>query len=108
MLHRALLAHQALIVTDGRGTETLLLRTGEMSNPSEGAHRVSLFQHDGPVGHITRKSVTALAQDLSRDLMPHSVEPASEAEAMSWMSTPEFERGVERVLEVQRANERKR
>jgi hypothetical protein len=108
MLHRALLEHQALIVTSTDGRRTLLIRSGEMSYPGEGAFRVTQYHEDGPVGHITRKDVTRLAQDLSRDLMPRKVVAANEATVVAWMSTPEFLRGVDRVLEVQRANERRR
>lgn len=108
LLHRALLEHPALIVTDTTGRKTLLLRTGEMSNPAEGSIRVTQYHEDGPTGHVTRKTITQLAQELSRDLSPRKIEPASEAKVVAWMSTPEFERGVARVLEVQRANERRR
>lgn len=105
-MHQALLRHPALIVTDRRGRRTLLISSGEMSNPAEGAHRVTKLLPDGPEGHITRKSVTRLAQDLSRDLMPERIEPASEEQVMAWVSTPEYEEGSEHVLEMQRRNRR--
>lgn len=104
-LHQALLKHQALIVTDESGRRTLLIRSGEMSNPEEGAHRVTQYLEDGPLGHIARKSITRIAQDLSRDLAPVKIEPASEARVMGWMSTPAYEEGLARVLEMQRRNE---
>lgn len=103
-LHQALLRYPALIVTDRRGRETLLISSGEMSNPEEGSHRVTKFLRDGPEGHVTRRSVTRLAQDLSRDLSPEQIEPASEDRVIAWMSTPEYVEGSERVLEMQRRN----
>jgi hypothetical protein len=103
-LHQALLRYPALIVTDHRGRQTLLISSGEMSNPEEGSHRVTKLLRDGPEGHITRKSITRLAQDLSRDLMPARIEPASEDQVMAWVSTPEYIEGSERVLEMQRRN----
>lgn len=57
-LHQALLRHPALIVTDRRGRRALLISSGEMSNPREGAHRVTILLPDGPQGHITRTSIT--------------------------------------------------
>jgi len=103
-LHQALLRHPALIVVDGTGRRTLLISSGEMSNPEEGARRVTMFHEDGPVGHVTRRSVTQLAGELSRDLAPVTIRPTTEDEVMAWMSTPEYTRGAERVLEVQRLN----
>lgn len=105
-LHQALLRHPALIVTDRRGRRTLLISSGEMSNPEEGPHRVTKFLRDGPEGHVTRRSVTQLAQDLARDLSPDRIEPASEARVMAWMSTPEYREGAELVLEMQQRNRR--
>ena len=105
-LHQALLAHQALIVTDGHGRKTLLIQSGEMSNPEEGTHRVTKYLEDGPEGHVTRTSITRLAQDLSRDLAPEKIEPASEARVMAWMGTKEFAEGSQRVFEMQRRNRR--
>ncbi len=105
-LHQALLRHPALIVTDRRGRQTLLISSGEMSNPEEGVHRVTKLLRDGPEGHITRKSVTRLAQDLSRDLTPHRIEPADDDQVNAWVSTPEYIEGSERVLEMQRRNRR--
>ena len=105
-LHQALLRHPALIVTDSHGRRTLLISSGEMSNPEEGSHRVTMLLPDGPQGHITRTSITRLAQDLSRDLWPHRIEPADDAQVMAWVSTPEYVEGSERVLEMQRRNRR--
>ena len=106
-VHQALLTWPALIVTNSRGKRTLLIHTGEMSNPEEGSHRVTLFGTDGPEGHIVRRSVTRLAQDLARDLFPAQIKPANEDQVMEWMSTPEYVEGAERVLEMQRRNERR-
>jgi hypothetical protein len=103
-LHQALLRHPALIVTDRRGRETLLILSGEMSNPEEGAHRVTKLLRDGPEGHVTRRSVARLAQELSRDLAPERIEPVDEERIMAWVSTPEYAKGSERVLEMQRRN----
>jgi hypothetical protein len=105
-LHQALLRHPALIVTDRRGRQTLLISSGEMSNPEEGAHRVTKLLKDGPEGHVTRKTVTSLAQELSRDLAPERIEPADEERVMEWVTTPEYVEGSERVLEMQRRNRR--
>lgn len=105
-LHQALLRHPALVVTDQRGRQTLLISSGEMSNPEEGTHRVTKLLRDGPEGHVTRKSITRLAQDLSRDLAPERIEPVSEDQVMDWVSTPEYVEGSERVMEMQRRNRR--
>ena len=106
-LHQALLRYPALIVTDRRGRQTLLILSGEMSNPQEGAYRVTKFLSDGPEGHITRTSILRLAQDLSRDLAPDRIEPVSEDRVMAWMSTPGYIEGSERVFEMQRLNARR-
>lgn len=105
-LHQALLRHPALVVTDRRGRQTLLISSGEMSNPEEGSHRVTKLLRDGPEGHVTRKSITSLAQELSRDLAPERIEPASEELVMEWVTTPEYIEGSERVLEMQQRNRR--
>lgn len=106
MLHQALLKHPAMVVTGPRGRKTLLIQSGEMSNPEEGKHRVTQFLDDGPLGHMTRSSITKLAQELSRDLMPHRIEPATDADVTEWMSTPKYQEGAEHVLEMQRRNRR--
>jgi hypothetical protein len=105
-LHQALLRLPALILTDHRGRQTLLISSGEMSNPKEGAHRVTKLLRDGPEGHVTRKSITSLAKELSRDLAPERIDPASEEQVMEWVSTPEYVEGSERVLEMQQRNRR--
>ena len=104
LLHKAMLEHQALFVTRSDGKRVLVIQSGEMSNPEEGAFRATEYWSDGPRGHTTRKSVMRLAQDLSYDLDPRKIEPASEAEVMAWMSTPEYEEGTKHVLEMQRRN----
>lgn len=105
-MHQALLRHQAIIVTDSRGRRTLLIQSGEMSNPKEGSFRVTKYLEDGPEGHVTRTSIMRLAQDLSRDEAPVKIEPASEQRVMDWMSTPTFTEGSQRVFEMQKRNER--
>src|SRR5262245_19834294 len=105
-LHQALLRHPALIATDRRGRQTLLILSGEMSNPQEGAHRVTKILRDGPEGHITRRSVAQLARELARDLAPDQIEPADDDAVAAWVSTPEYVEGSERVLEMQRRNRR--
>lgn len=105
-LHQALLRHPALFVTDRRGRKTLLVLSGEMSNPQEGAYRVTSLLRDGPSGHVTRASIARLAQDLSRDLSPDRIEPASEDDVTAWVTTPEYLEGSERVFEMQRRNRR--
>lgn len=105
-LHQALLRHPALFVTDRRGRKTLLILSGEMSNPKEGAYRVTRLLRDGPDGHVTRPSIVRLAQDLSRDLSPDRIEPASDDDVTAWVTTPEYVEGSERVFEMQRRNRR--
>ena len=105
-MHQALLRYPALIVTDSRGRQTLLIISSEMSNPEEGPHRVTMFLPDGPQGHITRKSILRLAEDLSRDLAPNHIEPADDEQVNAWVSTPEYVEGSERVFEMQRRNQR--
>jgi len=105
-LHQAMLRHQALFVTDRRGRTTLLILSGEMSHPDEGRYRVTKLLRDGPEGHVTRPTITRLAQDLARDLSPDYIRPASEEDVAAWVSTPEYLDGSERVLEMQRRNRR--
>ena len=93
-------------MTDRRGGQTLLISSGEMSNPEDGAHRVTKLLRDGPWGHVTRRSVAQLAQELAQDLAPDRIEPASEERVMAWVSTPEYVEGSERVMEMQRRNRR--
>ena len=106
-MHQALLTWPAFIVTDTSGRRTLLIHSGEMSNPEEGSHRVTKFGPDGPEGHIVRRSVLRLAQDLARDIYPAKLKEATEAQVIAWMSSPEYIEGAERVLEAQRWNERR-
>ncbi len=61
---------------------------------------------DGPWGHVTRRSVAQLARELAQDLAPDRIEPASDARVMAWVSTPEYVQGSERVMEMQRRNQR--
>jgi len=103
-MHQALLRYPAIIVTDSRGRQTLLISSSEMSNPEEGSYRVTLFLQDGPQGHITRKTILRLAEDLSRDLAPDRIEPADDDKVNAWVSTPEYIEGSERVFEMQRRN----
>ncbi len=105
-LHQALLRYPALFVTDRLGKKRLLIVSGEMSNPSEGAHRVTMLLPDGPEGHMTRRSIARLAQDLARDLSPDRIEPASEEAVTSWVTSQEYLEGSDRVLEMQRRNRR--
>lgn len=105
-LHQALLRYPALVVTDRRGRRTLLIRSGEMSHPEEGAYRVTQLLEDGPLGHVTRRSILALAQELASDLAPEKIEPVGDAEVTAWVSTPAYVEGAARVLEVQRLNRR--
>ena len=106
-LHQALLKHQAIIVTGSGGRKTLLIQSGEMSNPEEGKHRVTEYLEDGPEGHMTRTSITRLAQDLSRDLSPVKIEPASEQRVMEWMGTETFHSGSQKVFEMQKRNQQR-
>jgi len=105
-LHQALIHYPAIVVTDSRGRQTLLISSGEMSNPEDGAYRVTKLLKDGPEGHVTRRSILRLAQDLSRDLSPDRIEPVTEDQVMAWVSTPEYVEGSERVMEMQRRNRR--
>lgn len=104
---RAAFTHSpAIIVKDKSGRETLLIKSGETANPEEGSIRISSFAHDGPIGHVTRKTETILIEEISDDFYPVDARPAFDDEVMEWTSTKEFERGAERVAAVQRANQR--
>lgn len=96
----------AIIVKDKSGRETLLIKSGETANPEQGAFRVSSFAHDGPIGHVTRKTPEVLIEEIADDFYPVDARPAFDEEVMDWTSTQEFERGAERVAAVQRANAR--
>lgn len=98
----------AIVMTDRAGRETLAIVTREMSRAIEGAWRASLYWHDGPVGHITRKTLGAIANELASDYGPESVSVVDDAKVMAWTSTDEFAEGARKVAEVQAWNEGKR
>lgn len=104
VLRRALEQNDAVIMTLKGGRRVLLVKSGEMHNTDEGTIRVTEFDDDGPIGHMTRKSVDKLAADIMRDWHPATIEPASEAEVMEMMGTERFAEGSRRVAEVQKHN----
>lgn len=106
-MHEAMKKSPALFLTTAQGRQILVVQTPEMSNRSEGAVRVTTFDEDGPIGHVTRRSTEQLAEEVQRDWNPKEIRPASEAEVLAWTSTERFARGAARVAEVQRANERR-
>lgn len=98
----------AVVMADRMGRETLAIVTREMSRASEGPWRASIYWHDGPVGHITRKTLGAIANELSTDYAPESVRVVDDATVMAWTGTDEFAEGARKVAEVQAWNEGKR
>lgn len=94
----------ALIGTDGRGNVEMMIVSGEMQTPEEGAFRVTYFLPDGPRGHDVRDSIADIA-DLIASNRYVSVEPATEDEVEAWTSTPEFAEGSKRVAFIQAINE---
>ena len=94
----------AVVLTDRNGRETLAIVTREMSNPEEGAWRASVYWRDGPVGHVTRKTLGAIASELAADYTPEDVRGADDAEVMAWTDTDDFREGTRRVAEVQAWN----
>jgi SPP1 gp7 family putative phage head morphogenesis protein len=94
----------AVILTDKSGNETLMIQSGETANPDEGAHRLSFFAKDGPLGHATRVSVDKLVEKVAIDYDVASARPATDDDVLAWTSTPEFAAGSQRVAEVQKAN----
>lgn len=103
-MQAALDQHDALILTARGGRRILVLKTPEMSDPAEGPLRVTTFDEDGPIGHTTRRSLEALAEDVYRDWHPETITPASEAEVLAWTGTERFARGAAAVAEMQRRN----
>jgi lysophospholipase L1-like esterase len=101
----ALEEHPALILTTRGGRKILVLMTPEMSNLDEGSSRITTFDEDGPIGHTTRPSIDALADEVYRDWHPETLQPASEAEIMEWTGTERFARGAAAVAEIQRRNQ---
>lgn len=104
----ALEHHDALIITARGGRRILVLKTPEMSNPHEGALRITTFDEDGPIGHQTRATVAQLADEVYRDWHPEAITLASEAEVMAWTGTERFAKGAAAVAEMQRRNVRSR
>jgi len=98
----------AIVMTDRTGRETLAIVTREMSRASEGGWRASVYWHDGPVGHITRKTLGEIAKELAGDYAPESVRVVDDATVMEWTGTDEFAEGARKVAEVQAWNEGKR
>ena len=91
----------AIVMTDRTGRETLAIVTREMSRASEGAWRASLYWHDGPVGHITRKTLGVIANELATDYAPESIRVVDDAAVITWTGTDEFAEGARKVAEVQ-------
>lgn len=98
----------AVVMTDRNGRETLAIVTREMSRPGDGAWRASIYWHDGPVGHVTRKTLGTIASELSSDYSPKSVRMIDDAAVIAWTGTDEFADGARKVAEVQAWNEGKR
>jgi hypothetical protein len=98
----------AIVMTDRNGRETLAVVTREMSRPDEGAWRASIFWHDGPVGHVTRKTLGVIAKELAADYAPERVRIIDDAAVIKWTGTDEFAEGSRKVAEVQAWNEGKR
>lgn len=94
----ALEASPAIIVDS-----ELYILSPEISHPEDGEWRLTSFMADGPWGHDTRATVRDLAK-LVADRRPKSVRPATEAEVISWTSTPEFVLGSKRVAFIQAIN----
>ena len=94
----------AVVLTDRSGRETLAVVTREMSSPAEGAWRASIYWRDGPVGHVTRRTLGAIASELAADYAPEDVRGADDAEVVAWTDTDEFREGSRRVAEVQAWN----
>lgn len=98
----------AIVMTDRHGRETLAIVTREMSRASDGAWRASVYWRDGPVGHITRKTLGTIANELATDYTPKSVRVVDDSTVIAWTGTDEFAEGARRVAEVQAWNEGKR
>lgn len=93
-----------IIATDRNGDRELLIVSGEMQTPEEGALRVSYFRPDGPWGHETRKDLKAIAAAIA-DHYYKTVRPATEDEVIDWTTSKEFVDGSHRVAFVQAVNE---
>lgn len=98
----------AIVMTDRAGRETLAIVTREMSRPDEGPWRASIFWHDGPVGHVSRKTLGAIASELASDYAPVSVRVTNDAEVVAWTNTKEFADGARAVAETMAWNEGRR
>lgn len=101
------LAPVAIAMT-GRGRVTLAVVTPEMSRPSEGAWRASIYWDDGPAGHITRKTLDAIASELADTYSPERIRQVDDAEVIAWTSTDKFSEGVRQASEAQAWNEKQR
>lgn len=100
----ALKRSPGIIITERDGRRSLVIRSGEMQNRSEGKLRATMFGTDGPRGHVTRNTDKELAEELLHYFAAKSVRPATDAEVMRWTSTPEFDRGSKLVAFTQAAN----
>lgn len=98
----------AVVMTDRNGRETLAIVTREMSRPGEGAWRASVYWHDGPVGHVTRKTLGTIASELASDYSPTSIRVVDDDTVIAWTGTDEFSEGARKVAETQAWNEGKR
>jgi lysophospholipase L1-like esterase len=100
----ALEAHPAVIVDAAGGRKLLLIKSAEMSNPEEGAVRVTVFDEDGPMMHVTKATLAPIATELSQDWRPQVITPADDDAVMAFTSTERFARGAAEVARMQRVN----
>lgn len=100
----ALEAHPAVIVDAAGGRKLLLIRSAEMSNPERGAVRVTVFDEDGPMMHVTKAAIAPIATELSQDWRPQTITPADDEAVMAFTSTERFAAGAAAVARMQRVN----
>lgn len=81
------------VVRESHGRRELALVTSEMSNPEEGAFRVTFFLEDGPRGHRTRKTMDAIVDTILEE-MTFPLESASEADLLELQASATFQQGA--------------
>lgn len=67
-------------------------------------YRVTMFDHDGPMGHEEAETIDDLLEQM-KTFGVHQLEPVGDDAVMAWTTTPEFIDGSKRVLYTQKWNE---
>lgn len=89
-------------VRSTRGLPILALVGPEMSARDEGAFRVTYLGADGPRGHVTRREIAQIYDDILDNV--EGPVSASDLDVVAWTNTPEYLHGSRLVAMTQAEN----